>query len=116
MRGLCHASGTMSEIERNTAEALDLLLPSQIVAWVGGSLHMGDRIRNHPHPRKTNASGRANIADLCDMVLHRELIYGLSARNPKKAQQVVRELGWSSNPELVSMSKILAERLTTAEK
>lgn len=106
----------MTEIERNTAQALGLLLPSQIVAWVDGSLHMGDRIRNHPHPRKTNATARANTADRCDMVLHRELVYGLTARNPEKAQQVVRELGWSSSPELVSMGKILAERLSASEK
>jgi len=103
-----------SEIERKTAQALDLLMPTQIAAWVGGSLHMGDRIRSHPHPRKANASGRGNTADLCDMVLHQELVYGLAERDPEKARRVVRELRWSNNPALESMGVALEEQLATS--
>jgi hypothetical protein len=100
-----------SDVERKTSKALDLLSAMQIAAWVGGSLHLGDQMRHHPHPRKTNASARGNTADLYEAVLYRELIEGLTKRNPEKARQVARELHWAQNQELVTMGAIVEERL-----
>jgi hypothetical protein len=80
-----------SDVERHTAQVLDLLSPMQIVAFIVGSLRMGDRIRSHPHPRKTNAAARGNNADLYQMVLHQEL-FSLVERNPAKVRQIVNEM------------------------
>jgi hypothetical protein len=103
--------GMKSDIERKTARVLDLLSPMQIAAWVAGSLHLGDQMRRHPHPRKTNASARGNTADLYEAVLHRELIDGLTRRHPEKARQVAQELRWAQSQELVTMGAIVEERL-----
>jgi hypothetical protein len=110
-QSVCHACSMKSDVERKTAQALDLLSPTQIAAWCAGSLRMGDRIRSHPNPIKTNAKGRANTADTYEMVLHHELFYGLTERDPEKARLVVREMRWSHNPELVTLSHGLEERL-----
>jgi hypothetical protein len=103
-----------TEVERKTAKALDLLTPSQITAWVGGSRGMGDRIRNHPHPRKTNAAARGNNADTYEMVLQYELVHELTRRDPEKARKVAQEMRWSPDPELVTMAHILEEHLDTS--
>lgn len=100
-----------SDVERKTARALDLLAPTQIAAWCAGSLHMGDRIRSHPHPRKTNAHGRADTADTYEMVLQHELIVDLPKRDPVKTRRIAQELRWSTDPELVTLAHALESRL-----
>jgi hypothetical protein len=100
-----------TEIERKTAKALDMLSPTQIVALCNGSLGMGDRIRNHPHPRKTNAAARGNTADLYQMVLEDELFYGLTKRDPDKTRRIVQAMRWSNDSRLETMSYTLEKRL-----
>lgn len=104
-------SNMKSEVERKTAQALDLLSPTQIVAWCAGSIGMGDRIRSDPHPIRTNAKGRANTADSYQMVLHHELFYGLTKRDPDKARLIVQEMRWSQNAELSTLAQGLEEQL-----
>jgi hypothetical protein len=110
--GACGTLGSVnSDIEDKTAQALDLLSPVQIVALYAGSLGLGDRIRSHPHPRKTNAAARGASADAYQTVLHHELLYGLPRRDPGKAELVMRELRAAQTPELAAMARNISERL-----
>jgi hypothetical protein len=100
-----------SDVERKTAAALDLLSPIQIVAWCAGFIGMGDRIRSHPHPRRTNAAARGNTADAYQMALFHELFYGLKKRDPEKARRVAREMRSSQVPALETMAHELEDKL-----
>lgn len=104
-----------TDVENNTARALDLLSPTQIMALCLGSMGLGENLRSHSHPRKTNALGRGNIADTYQMMLHHELMYGLAKRNPEKTRLVIREMAVSQIPELEQTARQLEDQLNNSQ-
>jgi hypothetical protein len=49
------------------------------------------------------------------MVLHDELLYGLTRHNPDKARQIVKEMRWSNDRGLETMANTLEEHLDAIE-